>query len=171
MMVTNSTSSSSSSGRRINSILSKNNEKPVETKANFQQFANNDKFGHVVGDQVLRGVASAVKSQVRATDYVFRWGGEEFLIVCTDTNSDDLAVLAEKLRRTLATMDWRDIPGLSTVTCSFGVSAFPKHAQDVESLFIAADSALYRAKTYGRNRVEQALEVLGRTPDSSCAAK
>jgi diguanylate cyclase (GGDEF)-like protein/PAS domain S-box-containing protein len=114
----------------------------------------NDRFGHAMGDQVLRQVAQLVAAQVRTTDYLFRWGGEEFLLICTNTPLPDLILLAEKLRDCVAQM-MREHAGVQQViTCSFGVASFPDHAHDVEDLFIAADSALYRAKAQGRNRVE-----------------
>jgi diguanylate cyclase (GGDEF)-like protein/PAS domain S-box-containing protein len=116
----------------------------------------NDQFGHAVGDKVLQQVAQLVETQVRTTDYLFRWGGEEFLLICTDTPLADLALLAEKLRESVAQLRWEHDGVLYSVTCSFGVAAFPAHASEVESLFIAADSALYRAKANGRNRIELA---------------
>jgi len=114
----------------------------------------NDRFGHSVGDSVLRGVASLIQSKVRSTDYLFRWGGEEFLMVCTDIQLHDLVALADQLRRALEGATWPDLEPLGSVTCSFGVAVFPDHGHSVDELFIATDSALYRAKANGRNRVE-----------------
>ena len=119
----------------------------------------NDQFGHTAGDQVLQHVAQVIGQQVRSTDYLFRWGGEEFLLVCTDTSLDDLLGLAEKLRLSVQSMIWPDTCAHGPVTCSFGVACFPEHANDAEALFIAADTALYRAKANGRNRVERAPVV------------
>lgn len=116
----------------------------------------NDEFGHAVGDTVLQRVATTIAQEVRSTDYLFRWGGEEFLLLCTDTRLPELLALAEKLRTRVARINWQDIASLPCITCSFGVAIFPEHASDTESLFIAADSALYRAKAQGRNRVEAA---------------
>ena len=116
----------------------------------------NDEFGHAVGDKVLQRVATTIAQEVRSTDYLFRWGGEEFLLLCTDTPLPELLALAEKLRARLARINWQDIANLTSITCSFGMASFPEHAGDVETLFIAADTALYRAKAHGRNRVETA---------------
>ncbi|MBB1074122.1 diguanylate cyclase [Rhodoferax sp. 4810] len=120
----------------------------------------NDTFGHAVGDKVLRRVAQTLTGEIRSTDDLFRWGGEEFLLLCTDTSEPDLLNLADKLRSKIAAINWDDIPGLPELTCSFGVAVYPDHADTAESLFIAADSALYRAKGLGRNRVEAATPLM-----------
>lgn len=116
----------------------------------------NDQFGHAVGDLVLKRVAEVIAGQVRSTDYLFRWGGEEFLLLCTDIDLPDLLTLVEKLRLLLGAIDWRDLVALPSITASFGVASFPEHANDAQDLFIAVDAALYRAKAHGRNRVVQA---------------
>ncbi len=114
----------------------------------------NDEHGHAIGDKVLQRVARTIASEIRTTDRLFRWGGEEFLLLCTDTQETDLLKLAEKLRTKIAGIGWHDIARLPDMTCSFGVAVFPDHADTAENLFIAADSALYRAKAQGRDRVE-----------------
>ncbi|APW45163.1 sensor domain-containing diguanylate cyclase [Rhodoferax antarcticus] len=120
----------------------------------------NDDFGHAVGDKVLRRVAQTIAGEVRSTDDLSRCGGEEFLLLCTDTPEPDLLHLAEKLRSKIAAINWDDIAGLPALTCSFGVAVFPDHADTAESLFIAAESALTRAKGLGRNRVESASALM-----------
>lgn len=122
--------------------------------------AVNDEFGHATGDKVLRRVAQTLAGEIRSTDSLFRWGGEEFLLLCTDTPEPDLLKLAEKLRSKIAAINWEDIFNLPAMTCSLGVAVFPDHADTAESLFIAADSALYRAKSLGRNRVESATPLM-----------
>lgn len=114
----------------------------------------NDLLGHHVGDKVLQRVAVAVEQVIRSTDYLFRWGGEEFLLLCTDTPKAHALALATTLKTAINGIDWSDMPHMPTLTCSFGVALYPEHADQAESLFIAADSALYRAKANGRNRVE-----------------
>ena len=116
----------------------------------------NDEQGHAAGDRVLQHLSQVVATDVRSTDYFFRWGGEEFLLICTDTPIPDLLALAEKLRQKIAAIDWQDLAKLPQLTCSFGVASFPEHGTDAATLFMAADSALYRAKAHGRNRVELA---------------
>lgn len=118
----------------------------------------NDEQGHAAGDRVLRRLSDVVGAEIRATDYLFRWGGEEFLLISTDTPTPDLLALAEKLRKKIEGIDWQGIADLPRLTCSFGVASFPEHGADAAALFIAADSALYRAKAHGRNRVELAAQ-------------
>lgn len=116
----------------------------------------NDTLGHAVGDRVLQRLCRVIEGEIRNTDYFFRWGGEEFLILCTDTPVADLLGLAEKLRQKIEQMDWSGIAPIERLTCCFGVASFPDHGVDASTLFIAADAALYTAKANGRNRVELA---------------
>ena len=120
----------------------------------------NDRFGHQVGDQVLRTVAREVKAQVRSTDYLFRWGGEEFLWISTGMGCEQVQLAAERVRQCLAALQWPEVPGLQGISCSFGLAMFPQHGQRADELFLAADSALYRAKAQGRNRVEVAEQLV-----------
>ncbi|MFQ3229419.1 diguanylate cyclase [Reinekea sp.] len=110
----------------------------------------NDKFGHSEGDNVLIALADVVTHIVRATDVVGRWGGEEFLIVLPQTSLADAALVAQKLRTAVATIDV--LPN-SKITASFGVAA-SSQVTDLEALFRIADKALYRSKTLGRDRIE-----------------
>lgn len=116
----------------------------------------NDRFGHKAGDQVLCKVAQEVKAYVRPTDYLFRWGGEEFLLISAGMHDDKMLAHAQRLRERLQALDWPEVPGLEGISGSFGVAMFPVHGQQIDELFLAADSALYRAKANGRNRVETA---------------
>ena len=92
---------------------------------------------------------------IRAADHLFRWGGEEFLLVCADTDGETMARLCEKLRLRLEQAEWPTLSDLGRITASFGVASFPEQTSPHE-LLLAADSALYRAKRAGRNRVESA---------------
>lgn len=109
----------------------------------------NDRHGHLIGDKHLRGVADVLKSEVRATDLVGRFGGEEFVILLPNTTQHDALAIAERIRRRIATIA---INGLDTVTVSVGVAAHPEHGSTLEEVVSAADSALLAAKTAGRNR-------------------
>jgi len=111
--------------------------------------AVNDTRGHQAGDRVLTGLAELVRSHVRGQDLLGRWGGEEFLLVCRDTGLIQAVAIAEKLRALVAGHDFGD--GLR-VTASFGVAAMSSE-RSLDQLFAAADTALYRAKAAGRNRV------------------
>jgi len=114
----------------------------------FKQF--NDQYGHSRGDEVLRQVAEALGNGVRRGDHVCRFGGEEFALILPGTDGADAAEVAESLRSTVASTTTSDAP----VTVSIGVASTRDHAFDsIDDLFKAADSALYRAKREGRNRV------------------
>ena len=116
----------------------------------------NDGHGHDAGDAVLRAVATRFGQAVRDVDLPARFGGEEFVVLLPDTGLDGAMVMAERLRRSIAarpvTAGGMDIP----VTMSFGVAAFPASTPNREALFGAADRALYRAKSEGRNCVRPA---------------
>ena len=109
----------------------------------------NDTYGHNVGDVVLTGIASMMKEHVREVDFIGRWGGEEFLIVCPETTADGARKLAEKLRKKIEKHHFKDI-GIKTI--SMGVAQIEKDDWD-EEMIKRADKNLYKAKRAGRNRV------------------
>ncbi|MDR7271231.1 diguanylate cyclase (GGDEF)-like protein [Pelomonas saccharophila] len=113
----------------------------------------NDHWGHASGDEVLRRVAAVVAANLRASDIVGRWGGEEFLVACRCRHIDEAAALAEKLRAAVAATHV-DSKGRFSITASFGVTLVPPGAA-MHRAFRRADAALYRAKESGRNRVER----------------
>ncbi|MEQ8334297.1 diguanylate cyclase [Nisaea sp.] len=112
----------------------------------------NDMFGHQTGDRVLEEVARVLTETSRPTDIVGRWGGEEFLVVCPETDMPGLTAKAERFRRALEAYTF---PGVGQKTSSFGIAAY-QPGQDAKDLLSRADAALYRAKESGRNRVVQA---------------
>lgn len=114
---------------------------------NFKQV--NDHYGHLVGDQVLEQLAKVLSSKSRKVDTAGRWGGEEFLIVCPNTEISGAKQLAEHLRSAIES----DVfPVEGGITASFGISAF-KPDDHVNNIVARADEALYSAKSSGRNRV------------------
>jgi len=120
--------------------------------------AINDNFGHSIGDEALRAIASATRELLRGSDHAARFGGEEFLLLLPETSADDALIVAEKLRAQIAELE---VEGLDReVTASFGVAAYPDHEATADRLIEAADAALYRAKAAGRNRVKSTLEVV-----------
>lgn len=112
----------------------------------------NDMHGHATGDEVLRTFARSVQRDIRTTDKLVRWGGEEFLIICLGTGGMDAAGLAEKLRASMHSQAW---PCGLQMTASFGVTAL-QPCEDIGEAIKRADSALYRAKADGRNCVRSA---------------
>jgi diguanylate cyclase (GGDEF)-like protein len=112
--------------------------------------ALNDKHGHAFGDNVLRDAAMTIVGALRETDIVCRYGGEELVVILPDCNLDRAADKAELLRvRTAALSETH----AAEISASFGVASVPYTSSSVMDLLAAADSALYRAKQAGRNRV------------------
>ena len=114
----------------------------------------NDNFGHDIGDLVLKQLAQAWQAELRSSDLLARLGGEEFLVLATQTNLDDAVLLAEKLRVSTAALH---IPQVGKVTVSIGVAPFTPDNLEHELFLKQADEALYRAKQTGRNQVRLAL--------------
>lgn len=109
----------------------------------------NDAHGHQRGDSVLIEAADAIRACLRPTELVFRVGGEEFLVLVDDCEPEDAVLVGERVRATVEAAH----PGGLLVTCSIGVGAATGEAVAFDSLFGAADRALYEAKHAGRNRV------------------
>ncbi|BDY04841.1 GGDEF domain-containing protein [Ferrimonas sp. YFM] len=109
----------------------------------------NDQFGHQVGDRVLITIAELIQSSLRSSDYAGRWGGEEFLIICPQTELNQATKLAERIRQEVESHQFETGRKLSI---SFGVASFTD-SDSVSSLTSKADRALYQAKAGGRNRV------------------
>ncbi len=107
----------------------------------------NDEKGHTEGDNVLRELTKLIKSQISENDIFARWGGEEFLIACLHTNSNDAYALAEKLRMGI---DEEENGHLKNVTVSLGVASLIEN-DSIDTLIQRADKALYQSKEGGRN--------------------
>ena len=132
----------------------------------------NDRYGHPVGDQVLAGTARMLSTRVRESDFVARWGGEEFAVVATMTDAAGASRLAEKLR---ALMEVTHLGPVGAMTASFGIAEM-RPDDTVEGMVHRADEALYQAKSGGRNQVRcaeawvdmgviAAAETLGKAAD------
>jgi diguanylate cyclase (GGDEF)-like protein len=113
----------------------------------------NDRFGHEQGDAALVHIGRALADGVRASDFVGRYGGEEFIVLAPDTDRLGASELAEKLRRDVEQLE---LPGVGRLTASFGVAALPEDALEGEMLMRRAGRALAIAKALGRNRVQGA---------------
>ena len=113
----------------------------------------NDKYGHLVGDEVLEKVTEIVSKANRSADIFARYGGEEFIIMTPETDISGALIHAERLRNDIENYDFDTV---GNITSSFGVAEFDPENDDVERLLERADKALYIAKEYGRNRVEKA---------------
>ncbi len=120
----------------------------------------NDAIGHLAGDDALRLVADAITAELRDYDIIGRFGGEEFVALLPNTDADAAREAAERLRKGIKKLS---MPGQQhtskvgpslLVTISTGIACYPGHGDDLESLLDAADAALFRAKSAGRDRVE-----------------
>jgi diguanylate cyclase (GGDEF)-like protein len=117
----------------------------------------NDTYGHDAGDRVLKGFAEILKTETRRSDICGRLGGEEFLIMLAHIEQDNVAVALERIRMRLELKKFTLAGCVISVTASFGVSKFSgSESLDFDVLAMSADSALYRAKKNGRNRIEVA---------------
>jgi diguanylate cyclase (GGDEF)-like protein len=113
----------------------------------------NDRFGHQVGDAVLREFAKILREEVREIDLPVRLGGEEFAVLLPETDLKGGVLLADRLRGSLERMRTPTTEGVSvSVTASFGVASYPSSGS-VEELLVEADGCLYRAKELGKNTV------------------
>ena len=118
--------------------------------------ALNDAHGHAAGDEVLKVIAERITASVRSSDLVFRYGGEEFVVICLGLNETAAAVLGEHLRLTVA----RANVGHG-VTASVGFASCPAECGDYDALFRLADRRMYMAKASGRNRVVGRIHETG----------
>jgi diguanylate cyclase (GGDEF)-like protein len=112
----------------------------------------NDRFGHAAGDFVLRNVVDCVRRELRASDFVGRLGGEEFAIALPETNAAGASLFAERLRARISDIVVVGQSGGASVTASMGISSCVDYDPDWPAALDRADTALYEAKTSGRNR-------------------
>jgi diguanylate cyclase (GGDEF)-like protein len=119
----------------------------------FKRF--NDDFGHRVGDVTLQKVASVLEASVRQGDRVYRYGGEEFLLIFEGVSAAEGLALAERVRTAVETTPFSGdtLEPVGPVTISIGLAAMPDDASDFETLVGLADTAMYRSKALGRNKV------------------
>lgn len=117
----------------------------------------NDTHGHVVGSQLLVEVGHVFKKQLRRSDHLFRYGGDEFIAILHHTQPKEALEAAERIRVAVERQRFR-IHGVEVqITVSIGVSRFPDHAQDKKSIIALADQAMYNSKNNGRNAVFEAV--------------
>ena len=110
----------------------------------------NDQVGHESGDVALSMLAETLRNGLRAVDTAARFGGDEFVIILPEANTEGALIVAERLRKRV---EQTEVPGFGQITASFGIATFPNHASSRDALLAAVDHALYDAKNGGRNRV------------------
>ena len=136
----------------------------------FKQF--NDAFGHEAGDVLLRDLGALLAAEIRGGDIACRYGGEEFLLILSDTDLPSACERAEKLQQQVRNLQVRYRgETLRRITLSIGVAGFPRHGTSASQIVTAADRALYKAKAAGRDRVVVAGEAprVQRAPDAEPA--
>lgn len=116
----------------------------------------NDRFGHQCGDEVLREVAQELKAQMRNVDMVFRFGGEEFLILLSNTPAEAAAVVGQRLCEAVEAMRFVGPEGRVPLSVSLGCATY-RTPESLDSLLGRADAALYQAKRNGRNQLRMAI--------------
>jgi len=118
---------------------------------NFKQF--NDRYGHLVGDAILRQVSKTICDMVRQIDFIGRYGGEELAIVLAETDKEQASFAAERIRQAIEASIIKAYDEELRVTVSIGVSTFPDSTDHMRDLIEMADQALYLAKETGKNKV------------------
>jgi len=113
----------------------------------------NDRYGHLVGDAILKDIASVIKEGIRQIDLVGRYGGEEFSIILAETDKEQARFIAERIRQAIENRIIKVYDENLKVTISIGISVFPENADSVLTLIDKSDHALYRANQTGRNRI------------------
>jgi diguanylate cyclase (GGDEF)-like protein len=125
----------------------------------------NDRHGHLVGSDTLRKLSEILAQCVREIDTLARYGGDEFTILLVDTAHNQALAVAERIRSVVEERVFEAGRDASLrITLSIGVSTYPDHGEDRETLIDAADKAVYRAKSKGRNRVCSADELADGLP-------
>lgn len=113
---------------------------------NFRAFNNH--FGHDVGDNVLKKVGETIKACTRATDRVYRYGGEEIILLLSDCDKKNALKMAEKIRSKISQLDNQAYP---QITVSLGVSSYPDDGRYIQDIIVSSDKALLKAKRSGKN--------------------
>lgn len=147
--------------RHLMEMIASENNRSVRTGSVFSlamldidHFKNiNDTYGHQAGDSVLITFCAIVRSVLRKTDFCGRYGGEEFLVVLTETDLQSAKIFAERIRSRVEESFFAELGKHSRVTVSIGLAQHRKN-EDVEKTIFRADEAMYKAKKNGRNRVE-----------------
>jgi diguanylate cyclase len=115
----------------------------------------NDNFGHSIGDQVLKSLVQIIKNNVRSSDYISRYGGDEFIIILPETDLNKAIDITKKIRNVVNSLKFelRKKSKVLKITCSYGISNFTDKTHNTIDVFNNTDGALYQAKENGRNAI------------------
>jgi len=112
----------------------------------------NDRYGHETGNRLLRLTVECIQGQLRQTDLVARYGGDEFVVLLPETPTSGAVGVADRIRRSMETAPLPTRDGVVNATVSIGIAGYPNHGADFESVLERADQAMYASKTGGKNR-------------------
>jgi diguanylate cyclase (GGDEF)-like protein len=118
----------------------------------------NDGYGHLIGSQLLIQVGSLIRKSVRAIDKVFRYGGDEFIVLLSEVSAAIAMETAERVRQEIERRTFKFQGAQLSLTVSIGVACFPEHGLDKKEIIRLADVAMYSSKKRGRNQVLMASE-------------
>lgn len=118
----------------------------------------NDNYGHDVGDRILVGISDIAQNTLRTSDWLSRWGGEEFMAILPDTDESGAFKIAERIRQRIQDFSVQYNTQIIKTSASIGISSYPRDGDTPDFLIKAADAALYEAKKSGRNRVVEAKD-------------
>ena len=127
----------------------------------------NERYGHEVGDVVLKQIGDVITESMRAADVVIRWGGEEFLALLNDTDESGLLAIAERARQAVEDLEIHAEGHELHKTISIGAAIFPTDTCDFGECINHADIAMYQAKVRGRNHVVRHRPEPGPAPDAA----
>lgn len=127
----------------------------------------NDSFGHETGNRLLQHIVGSAKSQLRSTDVLARYGGDEFVVLLPETTTRGACEVAERIRRAVQASGLRVRDSIVPTTVSIGVASYPDDGGDLSLLLDKADKAMYRSKQEGRNRSTSSDRT---QPEAPCAA-
>jgi diguanylate cyclase (GGDEF)-like protein len=113
----------------------------------------NDKHGHDAGNRLLQHLVRCIREQLRGSDVMARFGGDEFILLLSETNNKGAQEMAERIRKAVETSRFDIRGGDTNVTVSLGVASYPEDGGNLEIILDKADKAMYRAKQQGRNKV------------------
>lgn len=142
--------------KKLDEVFNGNRRQAALAIMDIDYFKNyNDKNGHMEGDNLLRSLAKLLSESLREKDMLFRFGGEEFVILFSETNSEDVCMVAERIRQKVAdfVFPFEERQPNGNLTISVGVAFCPSDSATKQELLQIADERLYKAKSGGRNRV------------------